>query len=107
NVPPPFFTTPPVLAITQLIVAVTHGSTVIAGPLMVSVEPLSTYPLVLKLRLLTLCADDSVTVPAVPQKIASSPPAPPAHATSLLALYHLAAVAFHVPLPPNPAPLLR
>src|SRR6185295_16702798 len=85
----------------ELIVALTPASTETEVPIIVSVEPVTTYPSDLKEMPPTDCADESVTVAAVPKKTAV-PPA--AHARSLVPLNHLAD-ASQFPLPPRPAPV--
>ena len=60
--------------------------------------------MVLKLSVLADCGAASVTVPAVPQKIALLPAA---HGTLLDPLYQREPDVSQVPLPPRPAPVVR
>src|SRR5438552_7340807 len=104
SVPAPSLVMVALPARVEPIVAVTPLSTVkfaADGAVMVSVEPVSRYPSLLKARLLADCAAASATVPAVPVKTASLPAV---HGTSAAPSNQLAELS-HAPLLPRLAPL--
>src|SRR5436305_871524 len=108
SVPEPSFVYPAVPISVENIIAEPVCTSLVSDATPVSVEFVTVYPLVLKVRLPAVCGASKVAVPAVPMKTASLPSVQVPRMANVPSHQLLTVIpAVHDPVPPSPAPVLE